>query len=159
MVTSSTAAPLRDRRWLATFRGWLANFCSRAVLALVGRRSRRINSSGLRTGGIALSLSGHLPAPDHENTIALICDLKGESGIRIGARPITAIVPEVADALYELVRSTLVRKCKKERPRTAEKVVAISRHAWKVVRRLSEQVLSPTTMNIEAAFGRSFSVN
>jgi hypothetical protein len=68
--------------------------------------------------------------------LALICDLKGESGIRIGARPITAIVPEVADALYELARSTPVRKCKKERPRTAEKVVAISRHAWKVVRRL-----------------------
>jgi hypothetical protein len=75
-------------------------------------------------------------APDHENTIRLICDLRGKSGIRIGSRPIASIVPDVADAIYELVRSTPSRKGKTARPRTAEKVVAISRHAWKVVRRL-----------------------
>jgi hypothetical protein len=75
-------------------------------------------------------------APDHEVTMDLLCDLKGKSGIRIGDRAITAITPEVADALYELVRDTPVRKGKSSRPRTAEKVVAICRHAWKVVRRL-----------------------
>jgi hypothetical protein len=86
-------------------------------------------------------------APDHENTIALICELKGDSGIRIGSRPITAIVPDVADALYELVRSTPSRKGKKSRPRTAEKVVAISRHAWKVVRRLHPGLFNKEVWN------------
>lgn len=86
-------------------------------------------------------------APDHENTIALICDLKGQSGIRIGSRPITAIVPDVADALYELVRSTPSRKGKKSRPRTAEKVVAICRHAWKVVRRLHPGLFNKEVWN------------
>ncbi|MDR6302524.1 hypothetical protein GGQ85_000195 [Nitrobacter vulgaris] len=80
-------------------------------------------------------MRGYLPAPDHENTIALIRDLKGKFGIQIGARPIMAIVPEVADALYELVRSTSVRKGKNERPRTAEMVAAVSR-CWEVIRRL-----------------------
>ena len=75
-------------------------------------------------------------AYDHEFTILLICDLKGKSGTRIGDRAVTAITPEVADALYELVRDTPVQKGKKSRPRTAEKVVAVCRHAWKVVRRL-----------------------
>lgn len=86
-------------------------------------------------------------APDHENTIALICDLKGASGTRIGSRPITAIVPDVADALYELVRSTPSRKGKKARPRTAEKVVAICRHAWKVVRRLHPGLFNQDVWN------------
>lgn len=80
-------------------------------------------------------------APDHERTIRLICELRGKSGTRIGDRAITAIKPEVADALYELVRDTPARKGpktadKKTRPRTAEKVVAVARHAWKVVHRL-----------------------
>jgi hypothetical protein len=86
-------------------------------------------------------------APDHENTIALICELKGQSGIRIGSRPVTAITPEVADTLYELVRSTPTRKGKKARPRTAEKVVAISRHAWKVVRRLHPGLFNSDVWN------------
>jgi hypothetical protein len=86
-------------------------------------------------------------APDHENTIRLLCDLKGKSGIRIGARPISAIVPDVADALYELVRSTPTRKGKKARPRTAEKVVAICRHAWKVVRRLHPGLFNAEVWN------------
>jgi hypothetical protein len=86
-------------------------------------------------------------APDHENTIRLICDLKGKSGIRIGSRPVTAITPEVADALYELVRSTPTRKGKKARPRTAEKVVAISRHAWKVVHRLHPGLFNEKVWN------------
>lgn len=85
--------------------------------------------------------------PDHENTIRLIGDLRGKSGIRIGSRPITAIVPDVADAIYELVRSTPARKGKKSRPRTAEKVVAISRHAWKVVRRLHPGLFNKEVWN------------
>jgi hypothetical protein len=75
-------------------------------------------------------------APDHGNTMAMIGNLKGKSGVRIGSRPIAAITPEVADTIYELVRATPKRKGKTERPRTAEKVVAICRHAWKVVHRL-----------------------
>lgn len=75
-------------------------------------------------------------APDHERTIRLLCDIKGKSGIRIGDRMVTGITPEAADKLYAIVRDTPRRKGKKARPRTAEKVVAVARHAWKVVRRL-----------------------
>jgi hypothetical protein len=75
-------------------------------------------------------------APDHERTIRLVCDLKGKSGIRLGDRMVASITPETADKLYATVRDNPIRKGKTSRPRTAEKVVAICRHAWKVVRRL-----------------------
>ena len=75
-------------------------------------------------------------APDHENTMRLICEVRGKSGTRIGDRLITGITPEAADKLYAKVRDTPTRKGKTSRPRTAEKVVAICRHAWKVVYRL-----------------------
>jgi hypothetical protein len=75
-------------------------------------------------------------APDHELTMDLVSNIRGKSGIRIGDRLITGITPEAADKLYAKVRDTPVRKGKTSRPRTAEKVVAICRHAWKVVYRL-----------------------
>jgi integrase len=75
-------------------------------------------------------------APDHERTMDLVANIRGKSGQRIGDKMITAITPAAADKLYARVRETPIRKGKKERPRTAEKVVAVCRHAWKVVRRL-----------------------
>lgn len=75
-------------------------------------------------------------APDYEITMNLVRDIRGKSGIRIGDRMVASITPEVADKLYAKVRETPVRKGKTERPRTAEKVVSICRHAWKVVHRL-----------------------
>lgn len=75
-------------------------------------------------------------APDHERTMDLVADIRGKSGQRIGDKMITAITPAAADKLYARVRETPIRKGKKERPRTAEKVVAVCRHAWKVVHRL-----------------------
>lgn len=75
-------------------------------------------------------------APDHEVTMNLVRDIRRKSGIRIGDTMIPQISPEVADLLYEKVRGTPVRKGKTERPRTAEKAVAVCRHAWKVVHRL-----------------------
>jgi len=75
-------------------------------------------------------------APDHERTIRLVSDLKGKSGIRLGDRMVASVTPELADKLYAMVRDTPVRKGKTSRPRTAEKVVAVCRHAWKVVHRL-----------------------
>lgn len=75
-------------------------------------------------------------APDHERTMDLVADIRGKSGQRIGDKMITAITPAAADKLYAKVRATPIRKGKTERPRTAEKVVAVCRHAWKVVRRL-----------------------
>jgi hypothetical protein len=75
-------------------------------------------------------------APDHERTMALVAGIRGKSGQRIGDKMITAITPAAADKLYARVRETPIRKGKTERPRTAEKVVAVCRHAWKVVRRL-----------------------
>jgi hypothetical protein len=75
-------------------------------------------------------------APDHENTMNLIRDHRRKSGVRIGDTMVTAITPEVADKLYARIRDTPKRKGKTQRPRTAEKVVAVCRHAWKVVHRL-----------------------
>lgn len=75
-------------------------------------------------------------APDHERTIRLLTETKTKSGIRIGDCMITAISPEGADKLYAKIRDNPVRKGKSSRPRSAEKVVAVARHAWKVVRRL-----------------------
>ncbi|MGJ5000529.1 hypothetical protein ACQR10_04345 [Bradyrhizobium sp. HKCCYLRH2060] len=75
-------------------------------------------------------------APDHERTIHLLCDIRGKSGTRIGDRLITTITPDGADKLYARIRDTPVRAGKSARPRTAEKAVAIARHAWKVVHRL-----------------------
>jgi hypothetical protein len=75
-------------------------------------------------------------APDHERTMDLVANLRGKSGIRIGDRMTAQITPEAADKIYAKVRDTPIRKGKKERPRTAEKVVAVCRHAWKVVHRL-----------------------
>jgi hypothetical protein len=75
-------------------------------------------------------------APDHERTIELVRNFRGKSGIRIGDRMITQITPEVAHKLYARIRETPIRAGKTERPRTAEKVVALCRHAWRVVHRL-----------------------
>jgi hypothetical protein len=75
-------------------------------------------------------------APDHDITMNMVSDIRRKSGIRIGDTMISGITPEVADKLYARVRDTPIRKGKKERPRTAEKVVAVCRHAWKVIHRL-----------------------
>lgn len=86
-------------------------------------------------------------APDHERTMVLLCDIITKKGDRIGSRQIRAIDPPSADKLYEIVRDTPKRKGKTKRPRTAEKVVAIARHAWKVVRRLHPSLFDPKTPN------------
>jgi hypothetical protein len=86
-------------------------------------------------------------APDRERTIRLICDIKGKSGIRIGDRKIASITPVAADKLYAIVRDTPSRKGKTQRPRTAEKVVAICRHAWKVVHRMHPGLFSGDVWN------------
>jgi hypothetical protein len=86
-------------------------------------------------------------APDHELTIRLFCDILGKSGVRIGDRMIAAISPNAADKVYEKVRTTPVRKGKAERPRTAEKVVAICRHAWSVVHRLHPEFFNEKVPN------------
>jgi hypothetical protein len=75
-------------------------------------------------------------APDHELTMKLLCDIRTKKGDRIGDRFIRSISPVSADKLYAIVRDTPSRKGKTSRPRTAAKVVAIARHAWKVVHRL-----------------------
>jgi len=74
--------------------------------------------------------------PDHDRTIAILCNIVTKKGARIGGYNIKAITPKSADKLYEKIRDTPKRKGKTQRPRVAEKVVAIARKAWKVVRRL-----------------------
>lgn len=75
-------------------------------------------------------------APDYENTMNLLADMVGQSGIRIGDRMVTSITPVLADKLYEKIRTTPTRKGKSARPRTAQKVVVLCRHAWRAVQRL-----------------------
>jgi hypothetical protein len=77
-------------------------------------------------------------APDHENTIHLLTDLPTKDGRRVGDLAVESISPRAADKLYFRV----LEGPRGKRPRQAEKVVAIARHAWKVVRRLYPEVFS-----------------
>jgi hypothetical protein len=70
--------------------------------------------------------------PDYERIMLLVADYKTKRGDRIGDRKVKAITPVSADKLYEL----LCEGPKGKRPRQGEKVIAVCRRAWKVVRRL-----------------------
>jgi hypothetical protein len=68
--------------------------------------------------------------PDYERSMLMVADMVTTRGDRVGGRPVKAITPAAADKIYE-------RLCQGSRLRQAEKVVAICRAAWRVVRRLS----------------------
>jgi hypothetical protein len=70
--------------------------------------------------------------PDYERIMLLVADYKTKRGDRIGDRKVKAITPVSADKLYAL----LCEGPKGKRPRQGEKVIAVCRRAWKVVRRL-----------------------
>ena len=71
-------------------------------------------------------------APDYERTMLLVTDMVTKKGDRIGERPIKSITPVSADRIYELVCDGP----RGPRPRQGEKVIALCRTAWRVVRRL-----------------------
>jgi hypothetical protein len=69
---------------------------------------------------------------DYEWAMAEICNTPTKSGLRVGNLSIKSISPRAADKLYDI----LSRGRNGERLRTAEKMVALCRKAWRVVHRL-----------------------
>jgi hypothetical protein len=70
--------------------------------------------------------------PDYERTMMLVENIVTKKGDRLGDRKIKSVTPISADKIYGLI---LVGP-KGERPRQAEKAVALCRRAWRVVHRL-----------------------
>jgi hypothetical protein len=70
--------------------------------------------------------------PDYERTMLLIENIVTKKGDKLGDRKIRAVTPVSADKIY----ATILAGPNGERPRQAEKAVALCRHAWRVVRRL-----------------------
>ena len=70
--------------------------------------------------------------PDYERTMQLVEGIVTKKGDKLGDRNIRSITPRSADRIYEII---LVGPAD-ERPRQAEKVVALCRRAWRVVHRL-----------------------
>jgi len=70
--------------------------------------------------------------PDYERTMRLVESLPTKKGDNIGDRKIRAITPVSADKIYGII----LNGPDGERPRQAEKAVALCRRAWRVVHRL-----------------------
>ena len=70
--------------------------------------------------------------PDYERTMYLVENIITKKGDRLGDRKIKSVTPISADKIYGLI---LVGP-DGERPRQAEKAVALCRRAWRVVHRL-----------------------
>lgn len=61
-----------------------------------------------------------------------LCDTTDKEGRRTGGKLIKSITPRASDKIYQ----KLITGSKGERLRTAEKIIALSRKAWRVVHRL-----------------------
>ena len=70
--------------------------------------------------------------PDYERTMQLVEDMVTKRGDRLGDRRIKSVTPISADKIYGLILCGPGG----ERPRQAEKAVALCRRAWRVVHRL-----------------------
>lgn len=70
--------------------------------------------------------------PDYERSMLMLADLVTKQGDRVGSHPVKSITPQAADKLYAM----LCVGPRGARLRQAEKVIAICRIAWGVVRRL-----------------------
>ena len=70
--------------------------------------------------------------PDYERTMQLIEGITTKKGDKLGDRKIRSVSPISADKIYEII----LTGPDGERPRQAEKVVALCRRAWRVVHRL-----------------------
>jgi hypothetical protein len=73
----------------------------------------------------------------------MVADMVTIRGDRVGERPVKSITPASADKIYE----RLCRGPRGSRLRQAEKVVAICRGAWRVVRRLSPDAFDRAVPN------------
>ncbi len=70
--------------------------------------------------------------PDYERTMQLIESIVTKKGDKLGDRKIKSVTPNSADKIYEII----LTGPDGERPRQAEKAVALCRRAWRVVHRL-----------------------
>ena len=70
--------------------------------------------------------------PDYERTMQMVESIGTKKGDKLGDRNIRSVTPISADKIYEIV----LAGPDGERPRQAEKVVALCRRAWRVVYRL-----------------------
>ncbi len=70
--------------------------------------------------------------PDYERTMQLIESIVTKKGDKLGDRKIKSVTPKSADKIYEII----LTGPDGERPRQAEKAVALCRRAWRVVHRL-----------------------
>jgi hypothetical protein len=70
--------------------------------------------------------------PDYERTMLLVENIVTKKGDRLGDRNIKAATPISADKVYGLI----LAGPDGERPRQAEKAIALCRRAWRVVHRL-----------------------
>ena len=70
--------------------------------------------------------------PDYERTMHLIEGVVTKKSDKLGDRKIRSVTPISADKIYGII----LAGPDGERPRQAEKVVALCRRAWRVVRRL-----------------------
>jgi hypothetical protein len=81
--------------------------------------------------------------PDYERSMLMVADMVTKTGDRVGDRPVKSITPAAADKIYD----RLCNGPRGERLRQAEKVVAICRGAWRVVRRLSPDAFDRVVPN------------
>lgn len=70
--------------------------------------------------------------PDYERTMQLMENIVTKKGDQLGDRAARSISPVSADKLYDII----LKGPRGERPRQAEKAVALCRRAWRVVHRL-----------------------
>ena len=70
--------------------------------------------------------------PDYERTMQLIENIVTKKGDKLGDRKIRSVTPISADKIYGIVLAGPAR----DRPRQAEKAVALCRRVWRVVHRL-----------------------
>jgi hypothetical protein len=81
--------------------------------------------------------------PDYERLMHLVTDMPTKRGDRVGQRPVKSITPKSADKIYEKVCTGP----RGPRPRQGEKLVALCRAAWRVVRRLHPEVFDRDVPN------------
>jgi hypothetical protein len=81
--------------------------------------------------------------PDYERIMLLVANHTTKKGDRIGERRIKSLTPAAADKLY----SRIIEGPRGLRLRQGEKVIALCRHAWRVVHRLHPDLFDAAVPN------------
>jgi hypothetical protein len=81
--------------------------------------------------------------PDYDRLMKMVADVITKTGDTIGDRQIRTITPRADDKIYERI----IASPKRPRLRQGGKVLALCRHAWKVVHRLFPEQFSGDVPN------------